>query len=85
MQTRDYFLTLFLLFIGVLSSVKPTRAQGIPRSNKMPSSTIPLSTRSLLARQLFEKGIANFVNQKTEAALQNWRSAVEKDPNCAVI
>jgi len=85
MQTRDSFLSVFFLFICVLSWAKPTGAQGIPRSNKMPSSTIPLSTRSLLARNLFEKGIANFVNQKTEAALQSWRSAAEKDPNCAVI
>src|SRR5262249_27071831 len=47
-------------------------------------STLAVSTPSAAAKNLFEKGMADFLNQKTELALESWRAAASNDPNCAL-
>lgn len=42
--------------------------------------TIPVTTDSADARKLFEQGMVNWENLHTEAAQDDWRAAVKKDP-----
>jgi tetratricopeptide (TPR) repeat protein len=48
------------------------------------SSTLPVTTSSAKARELYEKGIADYENLYLERCNDDWRAAVKEDPNLAV-
>src|SRR5258708_30308182 len=48
------------------------------------SSTLPVTTSSAKARELYETGIADSENLYLERCNDDWRAAVKEDPNLAV-
>ena len=51
----------------------------------LPEETLPVTTRSAEARQVFDKGLARFQNDlRVETAVNTWKLAVKKDPNFAL-
>lgn len=84
MAARPYF-CLCIVLMCLVRDARSTRAHERPRTNPATLSTLTVSTPSAAAKNLFEKGMADFVNQKTELALQSWRAAASNDPNCALI
>ena len=48
------------------------------------SSTLPVTTSSARARELYEKGMQDYENLYLERCNQDWRAAVKEDPNLAV-
>jgi len=48
------------------------------------SATLPVTTTSPKARELYEKGMADYENLYLERCNEDWRAAVKEDPNLAV-
>jgi len=48
------------------------------------TSSLPVTTSSAKARELWEKGIADYENLYLERCNDDWRAAVKEDPNLAV-
>jgi tetratricopeptide (TPR) repeat protein len=51
---------------------------------KAGSGTLPITTSSAKARELYEKGMADYENLYLERCNDDWRAAVKEDPNLAV-
>ena len=51
---------------------------------KAESATLPITTSSVKARELFAKGVADYENLYLERCNDDWRAAVKEDPNLAV-
>jgi tetratricopeptide (TPR) repeat protein len=51
---------------------------------KSQSSTLPITTASPKARELWDKGVADYENLYLERCNEDWRAAVKEDPNLAV-
>src|ERR1700687_4026633 len=51
---------------------------------KAESATLPETTTSPKARELYEKGMADYENLYLERCNEEWRAAVKEDPNLAV-
>jgi hypothetical protein len=51
---------------------------------KSQSSTLPVTTSSPKARELYEKGMQDYENLYLERCNEDWRAAVKEDPNLAV-
>ena len=47
-------------------------------------TTLPITTSSPQARELYEKGMADYENLYLERCNEEWRTAVKEDPNLAV-
>src|SRR5579864_3261354 len=47
------------------------------------SKLLPITTSSPAARKLFQQGMVNMENLRTEWALAGWRAATKRDPNFA--
>jgi tetratricopeptide (TPR) repeat protein len=48
------------------------------------SATLPVTTSSAKARELYEKGMADYENLYLERCNEDWRAAVNEDPNLAI-
>ncbi len=48
------------------------------------TTSLPITTTSAKARQLYEKGMADYENLYLERCNDDWRAAVKEDPNLAV-
>src|SRR5258708_17654892 len=48
------------------------------------SATLPVTTSSAKARELYEKGMVDYENLYLERCNEDWRAAVKEDPNLAV-
>ena len=48
------------------------------------STTLPVTTSSAKARELYQKGIADYENLYLERCNDDWRAAVKEDPNLAL-
>jgi len=48
------------------------------------TASLPVTTSSAKARELYEKGIADYENLYLERCNQDWRAAVKEDPNLAL-
>ena len=51
---------------------------------KAGSATMPVTTSSSKARELYEKGMLDYENLYLERCNEDWRAAVKEDPNLAV-
>ncbi len=69
-----------VLILG-LSGVVSVHAHHVTKSN---STTMPITTSSAKARELYEKGMADYENLYLERCNEEWRAAVQEDPNLAV-
>src|ERR1700758_3466312 len=48
------------------------------------SATLPITTESAKARELYYKGMEDYENLYLERCNDDWRAAVKEDPNLAV-
>src|SRR5580693_171029 len=48
------------------------------------SAALPVTTSSAKARELYEKGMADYENLYLERCNEDWRAAVKEDPSVAV-
>src|SRR6202167_3939333 len=53
-------------------------------SQKGQTAALPITTSSAKARELYEKGVADYENLYLERCNEDWRAAVKEDPNLAV-
>jgi tetratricopeptide (TPR) repeat protein len=65
----------------VLTLAAPLSAH---RLKKGDSTYLPITTSSAKARELYEKGMADYENLYLERCNDDWRAAVKEDPNLAV-
>jgi tetratricopeptide (TPR) repeat protein len=70
-----------ILSLFVLSLTAPLFAHHIKKAD---STTLPVTTSSAKARELYEKGMADYENLYLERCNDDWRAAVKEDPNLAV-
>jgi len=68
------------VFVLGLSLAAPLFAHHI----KGQTATLPVTTSSAKARELYEKGIADYENLYLERCNDDWRAAVKEDPNLAL-
>src|SRR5439155_8230635 len=68
-----------VLMCGLCFAAAPLAA-----SKKPAGETMPITTSSPQARDLYEKGMADYENLYLERANQEWRAAVKADPNFAL-
>jgi tetratricopeptide (TPR) repeat protein len=74
------FITCAVLALS-LSLAAPLYAHHLKKGE---STTLPVSTASPRARELYEKGMADYENLYLERCNEDWRGAVKEDPNLAV-
>lgn len=72
--------TLAALTLGLCLSV-PLYAHHLKKGE---SATLPVTTSSAKARELYEKGMADYENLYLERCNDDWRAAVKEDPTLAV-
>src|SRR5579864_6934487 len=75
------FMKFCAVFALTLSFAAPSFANHVKKSQ---SSTMPVTTSSAKARQLFFKGVEDYENLYLERCNEDWRAAVKEDPNLAV-
>jgi tetratricopeptide (TPR) repeat protein len=69
------------LFLTILCLSAPSFAHHVPKGS---STTLPVTTTSAKARELYEKGMVDFENLYLDRCNEDWRAAVKEDPNLAV-
>lgn len=69
------------LALGFAAPVVPVYAHHLKQAQ---TSTMPVTTSSAKARELYEKGMADYENLYLERCNDDWREAVKEDPNLAV-
>ena len=69
-----------ILILG-LCGAAPVHAHHVTKSQ---AATMPVTTSSAKARELYEKGMADYENLYLERCNEDWRAAVQEDPNLAV-
>ena len=75
-------LTLVVCAVLVLGSLSvPLYAHHLQKGTTI---ALPVTTSSAKARELYEKGMADYENLYLERSNDDWRSAVKEDPNLAV-
>jgi len=75
------FMKFCAVFALTLSFAAPSFAHHVKKSQ---SSTMPVTTSSAKARQLFFKGVEDYENLYLERCNEDWRAAVKEDPTMAV-
>ncbi len=87
-KSSTVFLALCLasLLLGSLSlaSLGLTTPLYAHHLKKGDSTTLPLSTSSAKARELYEKGMSDYENLYLERCNDDWRAAVKEDPGLAL-
>jgi tetratricopeptide (TPR) repeat protein len=71
----------YAVFTLALCLAAPLYAHHVKKGE---SNTLPVTTSSAHARELWEKGIADYENLYLERCNEDWRAAVKEDPNLAV-
>jgi tetratricopeptide (TPR) repeat protein len=76
--TKRSFVLIFVLFLAASSfgATKPSR--------KILVQHFPITTRSGLAREIFDRAMVDFENERRAAALSLWRQAARHDANFAL-
>jgi tetratricopeptide (TPR) repeat protein len=69
------------VFALALSLAAPLDAHHVKKGD---SSTLPVTTSSAKARELYIKGMSDYENLYLERCNEDWRAAVKEDPNLAV-
>jgi tetratricopeptide (TPR) repeat protein len=79
---RRIIAVLFILLVSAMASTQVARAKS--RKPKGSPKTVPVSTASPEAAELFEKGMVDYENLHLDRATQEWRDAAKADPNFAL-
>jgi tetratricopeptide (TPR) repeat protein len=79
---------LFVLVIGLALRVSARAADQSANDKsakpKAVSGSMPITTSSVKARELYKKGMQDYENLYLERCNEDWRAAVKEDPNMAV-
>ena len=78
---RRALLSKFCAVVALALFAVPLFAHGA-KSGK--SATLPITTSSVKARELYVKGMEDYENLYLERSNDDWRAAVKEDPNLAV-
>src|ERR1700736_1904602 len=70
-----------LLCLSALSAYAATERKQPPASQ---ATNISITTSRPDARKLFESGMVEFENEHIQVALENWQTAIKKDPSFAL-
>ncbi|MGA7908232.1 MAG: tetratricopeptide repeat protein [Candidatus Sulfotelmatobacter sp.] len=70
-----------VIFVLALSCAVPLYAHHLKRAA---TTSLPVTTPSAKARELYEKGMQDYENLYLERCNDDWRAAVQEDPNLAV-
>ena len=77
---RSSFTNASVMLIVSLCLAAPLLAHHVKQDE---SATLPITTNSPKARELYEKGMADYENLYLERSNDDWRAAVKEDPNLA--
>ena len=78
---RPVSIKTYAVLILALSFAAPAFAHHLQKGQ---SSTLPVTTTSAKARELYYKGMEDYENLYLERCNEDWRAAVKEDPNLAV-
>jgi len=78
---RSFSIKSCVVFALALCLAAPLYAHHVKKAE---TSTLPVTTSSAKARELYEKGIADYENLYLERCNDDWRAAVKEDPNLAL-
>ena len=76
-----HFMKIRAAFILALCFAAPLYAHHLKKGT---STSLPITTSSPKARELYEKGMADYENLYLERCNEDWRAAVKEDPGLAV-
>jgi tetratricopeptide (TPR) repeat protein len=79
MRRAAFFLVVCLAFVPALEAHHDKRTQ-----SKSSSPTLPVTTSSIKARDLYRRAMADYENLYLERCNVGWRAAVKEDPNFAL-
>jgi tetratricopeptide (TPR) repeat protein len=77
-------LVLLSLCLAVCVSAQTAPSKSGQKAKKAESKTLPITTSSAHARELFEKGMQDYENLYLDQSTQEWRDAAGADPNFAL-
>ncbi len=77
---RSSFMKTIAVLALSLSLAAPLYAHHLKKGE---TATLPITTSSPKARELYQKGIADYENLYLERCNNDWRAAVKEDPNLA--
>ena len=78
---RNAFLKTCVVLTFVMALAAPVFAHHVQKGQ---TSTMPITTSSAKARELYVKGMEDYENLYLERCNDDWRAAVKEDPNLAV-
>src|ERR1019366_1968079 len=78
---RSSSMKTYAVFLLALCLAAPLFAHHVKKGE---SSTLPVTTSSPKARELYEKGMQDYENLYLERCNDDWRAAVKADPKLAV-
>jgi tetratricopeptide (TPR) repeat protein len=78
---RSFSMKSCVVFALALSLAAPLYAHHLKKAE---TSTLPVTTSSSKARELYDKGIADYENLYLERCNEDWRAAVKEDPKLAL-
>ncbi len=78
---RSFSITSCVVFALALCLAAPLYAHHVKKAE---TSTLPVTTSSAKARELYDKGIADYENLYLERCNEDWRAAVKEDPKLAL-
>jgi tetratricopeptide (TPR) repeat protein len=81
---RRSALIVLSLCLAVLVSAQSAPSKSGRKAKKAESKTLPITTSSAKARELFEKGMQDYENLYLDQSTQDWRDAAAADPNFAL-
>jgi len=78
---RSFSMKSCVVFALALCLAAPLYAHHVKKAE---TSTLPVTTSSAKARELYDKGIADYENLYLERCNEDWRAAVKEDPKLAL-
>lgn len=78
---RSFSIKSCVVFALALCLAAPLYAHHVKKAE---TSTLPVTTSSAKARELYDKGIADYENLYLERCNEDWRAAVKEDPKLAL-
>jgi len=78
---RRIFQAVLVVVLGLIAAAQVGKAKS---KEKDTPKTVPVTTSSAHARELFEKGMVDYENLHLDRATQTWRDAAKADPEFAL-
>src|SRR5690242_19332418 len=79
---RSISTAVFVIVLGLIAAAQVGKTKS--GAEKASARTVPVTTASAQARELFEKGMVDYENLHLDRATQQWRDAAKADPDFAL-